>query len=196
MAGVLNLIGEPGPQADPSRSTWWPTTAGASMHGALGIMMALFARERTGRGQHVDVSYLDTSLALLAATPNMRFFWSDGDGAQARRGLPAGRIRTTWSTTPRTAKHLTIGCTEPWLWENFCKAIKRPDMVKFARKADQFVRAANAEEVAGPRGDRGHHPDPHPGRVVRLPGEGRRVRGEGLRAGRGRGRPAGAGPAT
>jgi len=52
--------------------------AGASMHGALGIMFALFARERTGRGQHVDVSYLDTSVALLAATPNMRFFWSDG----------------------------------------------------------------------------------------------------------------------
>ena len=27
-----------------------------------------------GRGQHVDVSYLDTSVALLAATPNMRYF--------------------------------------------------------------------------------------------------------------------------
>jgi crotonobetainyl-CoA:carnitine CoA-transferase CaiB-like acyl-CoA transferase len=105
LAGVLNLIGEP------DRKPIFPLNlvadyGGASMHGALGIMMALFARERTGRGQHVDVSYLDTSVALLAATPNMRFFW-----------------------------------------ENFCKAIDRPDMVKFARKPDQFVRAANPEEV-------------------------------------------------
>src|SRR5262249_18782640 len=46
----------------------------------------------------------------------------------------------------KDAKLLTIGCTEPWLWENFCKAIGRPDFVRFARKPDQFVRAANAEE--------------------------------------------------
>src|SRR5204862_501784 len=77
LAGVLNLIGEPG------RKPVIPLNlvadyAGAGMHGALGIVLALFARERTGRGQHVDVSYLDTSVSLLAATPNMRFFFSDG----------------------------------------------------------------------------------------------------------------------
>ena len=48
----------------------------------------------------------------------------------------------------RDDKLLTIGCTEPWLWENFCKAIGRPDFARFARKPDQFVRAANAEEAA------------------------------------------------
>jgi len=40
---------------------------------AFAISSALFQRERTGRGQHVDVSYLDTTVSLLAATPNMRF---------------------------------------------------------------------------------------------------------------------------
>src|SRR5262249_45499060 len=42
---------------------------------------------------------------------------------------------------------LTIGCTEPWLWENFCKAIDRPEFAAFARQPDQFVRAANPDEV-------------------------------------------------
>ena len=51
----------------------------------------------------------------------------------------------------RDGKLLTIGCTEPWLWENFCKAIGRPDFTRFARSADQFVRAANAEEEAARR---------------------------------------------
>src|SRR5712664_3138468 len=47
----------------------------------------------------------------------------------------------------KDGKLLTIGCTEPWLWANFCKAIDRPDFVKFARQPEQYVRAANAEEV-------------------------------------------------
>src|SRR5207245_4342986 len=146
LAGVLNLIGEK------DRKPVIPLNlvadyAGASMHGALGIMMALFARERTGRGQHVDVSYLDTSLALLAATPNMQFFWSDGMAPKRGEGFLGGSYPYYAVYETKDRKHLTIGCTEPWLWENFCKAIDRPDMVKFARKADQFVRAADAEEV-------------------------------------------------
>jgi crotonobetainyl-CoA:carnitine CoA-transferase CaiB-like acyl-CoA transferase len=145
LAGVLNLIGEPG------RKPIFPLNlvadyGGASMHGALGIMMALFARERTGRGQHVDVSYLDTSLALLAATPNMRFFWSDGMAPKRGEGFLGGSYPYYAVYETKDGKLLTIGCTEPWLWENFCKAINRPDFVKFARRSDQFVRAANAEE--------------------------------------------------
>ena len=146
LAGVLTLIGEP------DRKPAIPLNivadyAGASMHGALGVMFALFARERTGRGQHVDVSYLDTSVALLAATPNMRFFWSDGMAPKRGAGFLGGSYPYYAIYETRDGKLLTIGCTEPWLWENFCRAIDRPDLARFARKPDQFVRAANAEEV-------------------------------------------------
>jgi alpha-methylacyl-CoA racemase len=146
LAGILGLIGEP------DRKPQIPLNiiadyAGASMHGALGIMLALFARERTGQGQHVDVSYLDTSVALLAATPNMRFFWSDGLAPRRGGGFLGGSYPYYAVYDTRDGKHLTIGCTEPWLWDNFCKAIGRPELSRFARTPDQFVRAANAEEV-------------------------------------------------
>ena len=146
LAGVLALIGEP------DRKPAIPLNlvadyAGASMHGALGVMYALFARERTGKGQHVDVSYLDTSVALLAATPNMRFFFSDGLAPKRGEGFLGGSYPYYAIYETKDRKLLTIGCTEPWLWENFCKAINRPDFARFARKHDQFVRAANAEEV-------------------------------------------------
>jgi crotonobetainyl-CoA:carnitine CoA-transferase CaiB-like acyl-CoA transferase len=145
LAGVLGLIGE----AD--RKPVFPLNlvadyAGASMHGALGIMLALFARERTGVGQHVDVSYLDTSVALLAATPNMRFFWSDGWAPKRGAGFLGGSYPYYAVYETKDGKLLTIGCTEPWLWANFCKAIERPEFAKFARQPDQLVRAANAEE--------------------------------------------------
>jgi crotonobetainyl-CoA:carnitine CoA-transferase CaiB-like acyl-CoA transferase len=150
LAGVLGLIGEP------DRKPAIPLNivadyAGASLHGALGIALALFGRERSGRGQHVDVSYLDTSVSLLAATPNLRFFFSDGRAPRRGAGFLGGSYPYYAIYETRDEKLLTIGCTEPWLWENFCRAIERPDFARFARKPDQFVRAANAEEDAARR---------------------------------------------
>src|SRR5256714_4198896 len=150
LAGVLNLIGEP------DRKPVIPLNlvadyAGASLHGALGIVLALYARERTGRGQHVDVSYLDTSVSLLAATPNMRFFFSDGLAPRRGEGFLGGSYPYYAIYETRDGKLLTIGCTEPWLWEDFCTAIGRPGLTRFPRTNDQFVRAANAEEEAARR---------------------------------------------
>src|SRR5216117_370773 len=151
LAGVLNLIGDAGSKKPVIPLNLVADYAGASLHGALGIVLALFARERTGRGQHVDVSYLDTSVSLLAATPNMRFFFSDGQAPKRGEGFLGGSYPYYAIYETRDGKLLTIGCTEPWLWENFCNAIGRPDFKRFARSSDQFVRAADAEEEGARR---------------------------------------------
>ena len=148
LAGVLNLIGDAGSKKPVIPLNLVADYAGASLHGALGIVLALFGRERTGRGQHVDVSYLDTTVSLLAATPNMRFFFSDGQAPKRGEGFLGGSYPYYAIYETRDGKLLTIGCTEPWLWANFCRAIGRPDFERFARKPDQFVRAANREEQA------------------------------------------------
>src|SRR5918996_231453 len=148
MAGMLGLIGEAGSRKPVIPLNLVADYAGASLHGALGIVLALFARERTGRGQHVDVAYLDTTVSLLAATPNMRFFFADGVAPRRGEGFLGGSYPYYAIYATRDDKLLTIGCTEPWLWENFCKAIGRPEFARFARTADQFVRAANPDEAA------------------------------------------------
>jgi crotonobetainyl-CoA:carnitine CoA-transferase CaiB-like acyl-CoA transferase len=150
LAGMLGLIGE-GDRKPAIPLNVVADYGGASLHGALGIVLALYGREKTGRGQHVDVSYLDTTINLLAATPNMRFFFSDGTAPRRGAGFLGGSYPYYAIYETRDGKLLTIGCTEPWLWENFCKAIGKPDFVRFARKPDQFVRAANAEEDAARR---------------------------------------------
>jgi crotonobetainyl-CoA:carnitine CoA-transferase CaiB-like acyl-CoA transferase len=94
------------------------------------------------------VAYLDTSVSLLAATPNMRFFFSDGVAPRRGEGFLGGSYPYYAIYETRDGKLLTIGCTEPWLWENFCRAIGRPEFARCARQPDQFVRAANAEEEA------------------------------------------------
>jgi crotonobetainyl-CoA:carnitine CoA-transferase CaiB-like acyl-CoA transferase len=81
----------------------------------------------------------------------MRFFFSDGTAPRRGAGFLGGSYPYYAIYETRDGKLLTIGCTEPWLWENFCKAIGRPDFARFARKPDQFVRCANAEEDAARR---------------------------------------------
>ena len=63
ISGVLNLIGTADqPPAIPLNLV--ADYGGASMHGVLGILLALCARQQTGRGQHVDIAYLDATIAL------------------------------------------------------------------------------------------------------------------------------------
>lgn len=147
LAGVLNLIGEAG------RKPVIPLNlvadyGGASLHGALGIVLALYARERTGRGQQVDVSYLDSALSLLAATPNLRSHFVDGITPRRGEGSLSGSYAYYAIYETKCGGLLTIACTEPWLWANFCRAIGRPEFEQYARVPEHFTRAANETEVA------------------------------------------------
>ena len=143
IGGVLNLIGEPDrPPAIPLNII--ADYAGASMHGAVGILLALLARQQTGRGQWVDVSYLDTTVSLLAATPMVRNFFFNGNSYGRGEGALGGSF--PYYTTYETAdgKLLSVGCTEPWLWQNFCTAIGRADLAKFALRSEHFAGLADS----------------------------------------------------
>jgi alpha-methylacyl-CoA racemase len=143
IGGVLNLIGEPGrPPAIPLNII--ADYAGATMHSVMGILLALLARQHTGRGQHVDVAYLDTTVALLAATPAVRDVFLTGRTCGRGEGALGGYY--PYYTTYETAdgKLLSVGCTEPWLWQNFCKAIGREDLGRFALHRAHFASVADS----------------------------------------------------
>ena len=143
ISGVLNLIGEPDrPPTIPLNII--ADYAGASMHGVVGILLALLARQQSGRGQWVDVSYLDTTISLLAATPMLRDFFFNGSSSGRGEGALGGSF--PYYTTYETAdgKLLSVGCTEPWLWQNFCTAIGRADLARFALRSEHFAGLADS----------------------------------------------------
>ena len=143
LGGVLNLIGEPErPPAIPLNIV--ADYAGASMHGVVGILLALMARYQTGRGQLVDVSYLDTTVSLLAATPMLRDFFFNGSICGRGEGALGGSFPyyTTYETADGSL--LSVGCTEPWLWQNFCRAIGREDLARFALQDHHFAGVADS----------------------------------------------------
>jgi crotonobetainyl-CoA:carnitine CoA-transferase CaiB-like acyl-CoA transferase len=142
LGGVLNLIGEP------DRRPAIPLNviadyAGASMHGAAGILLALLARQRTDRGQLVDVSYLDTTVSLLAATPVVRNFFCHGATCGRGEGALGGSYPYYATYETADGKLLSVGCTEPWLWQNFCNAIGREDLGRFALQSAHFASVAD-----------------------------------------------------
>jgi crotonobetainyl-CoA:carnitine CoA-transferase CaiB-like acyl-CoA transferase len=146
ISGVLNLIG---PSADAPPAIPLNLVAdygGASMHGVMGILLALLARQQTGHGQHVDVAYLDTTISLLSATLLMQAFFTDGSVPQRGVGPYSGQYAfyTTYET--KDGKLLSVGCTEPWLWGNLCKALGRPQWARFARHEGHITRAPNEAE--------------------------------------------------
>jgi crotonobetainyl-CoA:carnitine CoA-transferase CaiB-like acyl-CoA transferase len=129
MGGALSLIGpRDGPPYLPASLI--ADMAGAGLHGVVGILLALAAREKTGRGQYVDVAYFDSVISLLAAESSSYFL----TGKVPRRGETSHTGGAPWANVYRCrdGEYLTVGCAETHFWENLCLAIERPDLI--ARK--------------------------------------------------------------
>lgn len=140
LSGALSLIGERnGRPYLPSNLI--ADSAGAGLHGVIGILLALIARSRTGRGQHVDVAYLDSVVSLLAATASEYY----QTGKVPRRGEHPFTGAAPWAQVfrCRDGQYVAVGAMEQHLWENFCRAIGRvdlfPDREPARDRADQVI---------------------------------------------------------
>lgn len=64
MAGVMSITGEP--DGSPMKMGVAFSDVFAGLHAMIGIQAALYAREKTGKGQHIDISLLDSQVSVLA----------------------------------------------------------------------------------------------------------------------------------
>jgi crotonobetainyl-CoA:carnitine CoA-transferase CaiB-like acyl-CoA transferase len=103
--------------------------AGASLYGVLGILMALLARNKTGKGQYVDVAYMDGALSLLGEF-TVAYFLA---GLVPKRGETAlhGAYPYYGVYETKDGKYITIGCIEPHFWESLCKLFGREDFARY-----------------------------------------------------------------
>ncbi len=123
IGGVLGLAG-PADRPPPTPAIQLADIAGGALFGAVGILAALYERERTGRGQHVDVSMCEGALAFMI--PDLGNY--DASGSAPKRGgeLLNGGAACYAVYRTRDGRFLSVGALEPKFWAAFNQAIGRP----------------------------------------------------------------------
>lgn len=95
------------------------------MNAAIGILLALFAREKTGQGQYIDISMTDGMVGFLPAA----LFFSQLTGHEPRRADGILSHRYACYNTYETAdgRFLSIGAVENRFWKKLCEVLQVPD---------------------------------------------------------------------
>lgn len=128
-AGVLDLIGErDGPPVIPLNLV--ADYGAGGMSAAVGILAAIVAREKTGRGQHVDISLTDTTISLLTQILLDPYFMTGLAPARGEHVLSGAHPCYSIYRT-KDGSYISLGCLEPWLWENLCREIGREDFIPY-----------------------------------------------------------------
>jgi crotonobetainyl-CoA:carnitine CoA-transferase CaiB-like acyl-CoA transferase len=142
MSGIMSVNGpEDGP---PHRLPLAICDIGAGMFAAIGILAALQARARTGRGQHVDTSLYEAGISFGLYEAAHVFATGERPArlGQAHRGgapYQVFRSKDGW---------VTIGPNTQPLWRKFCAALGRPELAQDARFKDNPSRVANRPALA------------------------------------------------
>ncbi len=121
-SGIMDLTGFPdGPPVKVGNSI---ADLAAGTMAAHGIVLALFARERTGAGQKVEIAMLEVMAALL--TYQGQAYFATGSSPR-RRGNQHPAI-VPYEVFRAADGYLTVGVANNSLWSRFCQALGRHDL--------------------------------------------------------------------
>jgi alpha-methylacyl-CoA racemase len=127
LAGLLGLTGEADGRPIQAAGQIADLGGGALM-AAFGVMAALRERERSGRGQVVDVSMTDGALSWLAMVAAQ--YLCDGEVPQRGRGMLNGGAACYLPYECADGGWVTCGALEPKFWQAFCEGVGRPDLIE------------------------------------------------------------------
>ncbi len=138
MGGGMSITGTP--ETGPTRSGIPIGDLGGGLFGTIGVLAALAQRERTGRGQHVDISMLDAQISMLNYMATMYLM-----SGIVPEGIGNGHfVHVPYNSFPTSDGHVIVACIGDAFFERFVQFIdieelKDPELLKqpvrFAKKA-------------------------------------------------------------
>jgi crotonobetainyl-CoA:carnitine CoA-transferase CaiB-like acyl-CoA transferase len=148
MGGGMSITGTP--EDGPVRSGIPIGDLAGGIFGALGVLAALSERERTGKGQHVDISMLDAQISMLNYMATMHLM-----SGIVPSGLGNGHfVHVPYNSFPTSDGHIIIACIGDAFFERFINTMDLPALrkpaylqqpVRYAAKA--AIEAVIAEEM-------------------------------------------------
>ncbi len=141
MSGLMSITGEPDRQ--PMKVGVAITDVVTGLYGAIGILAAVEQRHRTGRGQHIDMSLLDCSVAMLA---NQTMNYLASGVSPVRLGNEHPNI-APYQVVPVKDGHVILAVGNDAQFRRFCEAVGREDLRDDPRYADNESRVANRRDL-------------------------------------------------
>ena len=146
MSGLMSINGPP--EGPPYRIPMPVSDVCGGMNGAIGILMALVAREQTGFGQHVDTSLFEAGISLGVYEAANVFATGQVPErlGQAHRGSAPYQLFTT------SDGFMTIGGAQDSFWKGTCKILGCEHLLndeRFTSKADRVENNAQLVEELG-----------------------------------------------
>ncbi len=141
LSGLMSITGEPG--RPPVKIGVPIADLTAALFSACAILAALHARHHSSLGQWIDVSLLESAMAL--AVWETSSYFASGEipeplGSAHRVFAPYQALRTADG-------HITVGATSPRLWAAFCAALGLQDLERDARFATVSSRRFHTREL-------------------------------------------------
>lgn len=138
-SGMMAVTGAAG--ADPLKTGYWLTDMATATQACFAVSTALYHRERTGEGDHLDLSMLDTAIGIMAPTIN---FWQ----VNGQEPLPNGNRSQTNNPTsdafPTGDGFLMVAAPTQGQFAAFARTLglaDLPDDPRFATLADRIENA-------------------------------------------------------
>lgn len=141
MSGFMALTGEPDGQPMKMGVSISDLTCG--LYSVIGVQAALAMRERTGRGQHVDMALLDCSVGLLASQAT--HFLTTGENPP-RMGNSHAQV-SAYGVFPVSDGEIVLAPANDGLFRKLLTVLDRDDLLGDARFASNEDRLANRDEL-------------------------------------------------
>jgi len=152
MSGIMSVTGEP--NGAPVKCGVPIADMSAGLIAANGVLAALIARDRTGRGQHVETSLFESALAM--AVWETTEYWATGTAPHALGS--AHRLSAPYQAFRTRDGHVTLAALTPQQWTQLCATVHRPALATDPRFATNAARLANRSalvvELEAALGDR------------------------------------------
>jgi len=141
MGGLMSITGEPG--GPPIKVGVAIADISGGMFAAYGVVVALYNREKTGKGQMIDVSLLDSQVAWL--TYRAGAYFTSGEIPQpVGSGHP---VIVPYQAFKAKDVYINIAVGNDQLWEKFCKAVGLEKVMDDAKFATNAKRVENRGEI-------------------------------------------------
>ena len=144
VGGALGVTGRPG-QAPAIPVNLVADFAGGGLTAAFAICLAIIAREKTGRGQNIDIGMSDGVLSLMTSAFSQYF--SMGAAIRPGESLLNGAAPFYNTYQCSDGRWFSIGSIEPHFYEALCRVLGTEDLLQKQFAADEWP--AMIERFAG-----------------------------------------------